>query len=922
MKKIILPTFLLIYIATFSQHHYKKITINLTEVNIKEAIKQIELTSNYKFYFIEEWIDQEKRYTKTFVETPLNEILDFLFKQTNINYYLLEDKSVILTSNSRIYDSFLTRINSKTKYNESDKVALAITPIPTFVSKEEFSDASGMKVISIGKENQGAKLKLVTLKGRVISQKDSKPISDLILMVQDKNITTTTNNKGFYTLQLPYGVNIIETALMGYQKEKIKVIMYGNGTYNFELSEASELLDEIVIATNTKTNVESTKTGLMQIKAEEIKLIPQVLGERDILKIATTLPGILSTGEGAEGIHVRGGKSDQNLFLLDNATLYNPNHFLGLFTAINPFVTNDVKIFKGNIPAEYGGRISSVFDIIAKESKTEHFSGEASIGPVTSNLSLDIPIKKGKSGLLLAGRSTYSNWILRSINDEQINNSRASFYDLNVRYYNKVDDKNRIKVSAYYSYDNFSIATDTTNTYSNRIVSLGWQRQFNEKNSGNLLLTHSGYSFSIDDTGNKSNSFQFDYSINEINLKLGMKYLHSDRHILDYGISTKLYLMEPGEKRPYGENSLVAFIRQQNEKALESAILIEDEYTYNEKITFNIGARYSLFSSLGPFNQRRYTDGLPRNESTVTGEKTFRNNELIKTYNGLSFRFSTRYLLDENLSVKASFNNSYQFIHQLTNNTTSSPTDAWKLSDSFIRPQEALQASLGIYKNIQENTYEFSLEGYYKSFKNILDYKTGADLLLNEHIETQVLQGPGKSYGTELFIRKNKGAFNGWLSYTYSRSFLKLDSPFLEERVGDGNFFPTNFDKPHNLNLIMNYKLTKRFSFSGSFVYQSGRPITYPKGKFIVNNTEYVLYSERNKFRVPDYFRLDLGFNVEGNHKLHKLAHSFWNISVYNVLGRNNPFSQFFVTENGTVKAYQSSIFAKPIPTITYNFKF
>jgi hypothetical protein len=306
----------------------------------------------------------------------------------------------------------------------------------------------------------------------------------------------------------------------------------------------------------------------------------------------------------------------------------------------------------------------------------------------------------------------------------------------------------------------------------------------------------------------------------------------------------------------------------------------------------------------------------------VTGEVSYGNNEVIKTYNGLSLRASARYFLDEDFSVKASVNNSFQFIHRLTNNTTASPTDTWKLSDANIKPQEALQAALGFYKNINGDDYEISLEGYYKTFENILDFKVGANLLLNEFIETQTLQGPGKSYGVEFLARKNTGAFNGWLSYTYSRSFLQLDSEFLEERVSNGEFFPTNFDRPHDLSLIVNYKLTQRFSFSGSFTYQTGRPITYPIGKYILDGVEYLLFSERNKFRVPDYYRLDLGINIEGNHKKKKLGHSFWNISVYNVLGRNNPFSIFFITENGRVRALQSSVFASPIPTISYNIKF
>ncbi|MFT5737250.1 MAG: hypothetical protein ACI9SG_001598, partial [Maribacter sp.] len=318
--------------------------------------------------------------------------------------------------------------------------------------------------------------------------------------------------------------------------------------------------------------------------------------------------------------------------------------------------------------------------------------------------------------------------------------------------------------------------------------------------------------------------------------------------------------------------------------------------------------------------QRTYQDGLPKNESTVLDTISYGSGEVVKTYGGPEARISARYLIKPDLSIKASFNNSYQFLHTLSNNTTVSPIDTWKLSDLNIAPQQGYQASLGIYKNFKE--YELSLEGYYKIMDNVLDFKTGANLFLNENVETEVLQGDGKAYGVELLLKKNKGDFNGWLSYTYSRSLYRFDSEFSEERINNGDFFASNFDKPHDVSLITNYKFSRRYSVSANFVYQTGRPVTYPIGTFRFNNADFVAFSNRNEFRIPDFYRLDLGFNIEGNHKKNKLAHSFVTISMYNVLGRNNPYSVFFVTDNGEVKALQSSIFAIPIPSITYNFKF
>jgi len=413
-----------------------------------------------------------------------------------------------------------------------------------------------------------------------------------------------------------------------------------------------------------------------------------------------------------------------------------------------------------------------------------------------------------------------------------------------------------------------------------------------------------------------------DYNINETQLKLKMKYFHSKAHQLDYGISTKLYNINPGSKTPKGSSSIIEAVIVPKEKALESAIFVTDNFKVSDKLELNVGLRYSIYNSLGKGVQRVYADGLPKNEGTLIDAVQFGENEVMKTYSGPEIRASLRYLLSPSFSFKASYNSAYQYIQSLSNNTTASPTDTWKLSDANIKPQKSNQVTVGFYKNLNDNLYEITLEGYYKTSENILDYKVGADLLINTSIETEVLQGSGKAYGVELLLRKNSGRLNGWLGYSYSRSLSKFDSPFAEERINSGKYFPSNYDKPHDISLVTNYKLTKRFSFSMNFAFQTGRPVTYPVGNYNFNGSQYVFYSENNKFRIPDYYRLDLGFNIEGNHRIKKFIHSFWNISIYNVLGRNNPYSVFFVTKNGKIEAYKSSIFSIPIPTISYNFKF
>jgi len=458
--------------------------------------------------------------------------------------------------------------------------------------------------------------------------------------------------------------------------------------------------------------------------------------------------------------------------------------------------------------------------------------------------------------------------------------------------------------------------------YSNRLASLRWDRRINDNTSGTLILQNSDYRFGIDFEGQANNNFDLDYTIGETALKYKMNRKASEKHELDYGIAAKYYSVNPGSIEPVGINSVVTPILLDREQAVEGAIFLGDKITLSDKLSLDIGLRYAFFGAMGKGTQRTYLDGQPINDATVVETNEYKAGEIIKTYGGPELRLSARYLLDDDLSIKASFNNANQFIHTLSNNTTASPIDTWKLSDLNIRPQRGYQFSLGAYKNFNEDMYELSVEGYYKILDDVLDFKTGANLLLNRNVETEVIQGNGKAYGIELLLKKNRGDFNGWLAYTYSRSLYQFDSQFSEERINGGEFFPSNFDKPHDISLITNYKLTRRFSFSANFVYQTGRPVTYPIGSFRFNNADFVAFSNRNEFRIPDFYRLDLGVNMEGNHKKNKLSHSFWTVSVYNVLGRNNPYSVFFVTEDGEVKALQSSIFAIPIPSITYNFKF
>ncbi|BFM43343.1 carboxypeptidase-like regulatory domain-containing protein [Flavobacterium sp. CFS9] len=907
-------TLLLLFFG-FNQCIYsqdQKISINYNNINRVEVLKKIEASTNYKFYFQNEWIDNNVLISGDYSNKTIQDILNKVFQDTDLNFFITKNK-VILTKNSIIYDKF-----------QNDKVKAGNIPVffQQYDSVKKNKADQAAPIALIGKETIDSEIDFYTISGHITNLKDGKPLADITVKAKNTTVTTVTNAQGFYSLKLPVGLATIEIESLLYNNTARKIMIYSDGTLDFPIIEKINQLKEVLVKGKNSQNIRTAITGVTTIEAEGVKTVPLVLGERDVLKIALTIPGIKTAGEGSSGFNVRGGKEDQNLMLLDNGTIYNPAHLFGFFSSLNPYTINKVDIYKGGIPSEFGGRLSSVFDITSKNGNTEKFSGEGGIGPVTSNLTASIPVVKGKASLLLGGRATYSDWILKTLDDENLKNSQASFYDLFAKYSHKINKNNTVEGTAYYSKDKYTITPDSLYHYSNRLISLKWKHAFNEKNNSEFNVSNSEYKFSIDYESVNPESFIFKYRINETQASLKFNSELSSKHKFTYGISSKLYNVNPGELNPNGETSIVTPIKVDDEKGLESALFFSDKFKITEKLLLDVGARYSYYAALGASTQKIYKEDVPKTPSTVVEEKTYGNNKVITTYGGFEPRLALRYIFDESLFVKAGFDKNYQYIHLLTNNTTQSPTDTWKLSDLNVKPQSGLQYSLGIFKKLDYKDIELSLEGYYKTSKNILDYKVGANLLLNKDLETELLQGNGKAYGVEFLLKKSTGRLNGWLGYTYSRTFIKLDSKFNDEKVNNGAYFPTNFDKPHDVSIVMNYKFTHRYSFSSNFVYQTGRPITYPIGKYNYNGAEYTLYSDRNKYRIPDYYRLDIGLNIEGNHKIKKLAHSFWNISIYNVLGRNNPYSIFFVTKEGQVKAYQTSIFSVPIPTITYNFKF
>jgi hypothetical protein len=592
-----------------------------------------------------------------------------------------------------------------------------------------------------------------------------------------------------------------------------------------------------------------------------------------------------------------------------------------MFSAFNPDVVKDIELYKSSIPAKYGGRLSSVLDISSREGNKKNFSGTAGVGLLTSRIMLEGPIIKDKTSFILGGRTTYANWLLGAL-PSQYSNSRGSFNDLDLTVSHQMNTKNSFYVTGYLSNDKFNLNNDTTYGYGNRNLSLKWKHTFSNKLNMAISGGYDHYLYHVTSSANAVDAFKLAFDIRQLNAKSDFTWFLNSKHSIDFGTSTIRYSLRPGSYTPYGKQSLVVGDTIATEQALENAVYLADRYTITPRFSINAGIRYSFYSYLGPHAENIYAPGLPVQEVNQTGTKEYGKGANIRNYQGPDYRLSARYAFTNSFSVKAGYNSQRQYIHMLSNTTSMAPTDIWKLSDPNIKPELGDQVSLGLYKNLHSNTIETSLEVYYKRLKDYLDYRSGATLIMNHHIETDVLNSKGKAYGVELMIKKLTGKLNGWVSYTWSRTLLKTDDPTAGELVNKGQYYPADFDIPQNITIVGNFRVNHRFSLSMNTVYSTGRPITLPIGRYYYGNAQRVLYSDRNAYRVPNYFRTDFSMNIDGNHKVHQLTHNSWTIGVYNLTGRHNPYSVYFITENGYINGYKLSIFGSAIPFVNYNIRF
>lgn len=688
------------------------------------------------------------------------------------------------------------------------------------------------------------------------------------------------------------------------------------------LSDDQEL-DEIVVVGGRPSAVKNMMMGSEKFKPVLLKNIPSAFGESDIMKIVLTLPGVTTVGEASSGYNVRGGATDQNLILFNGGTVYNPSHLFGLFTSFNSDAVDDVELFKSSIPVEYGGRISSVLKVTSKEANMEKLTGSASIGALTSKVNIEIPIVKDHVSLLLNGRTTYSDWMLKKLPESSgYKNGTANFYDLGGALTWKLNSFHRLKVYGYWSKDKFSFSSEDNYGYQNRNFSAEWRTILNEQMTvtGSAGLDH--YDYFNEDKATPSMAARLSFGIDQLWGKLHLRQRLSETDVLNYGLSIQHYHVQGGRYEPVGEASRIKIDQLQKEKALESAVYIDYERALTEKLSVTGGLRYTMFNALGPRDVNHYHEGELPSEATLL--ETRSETGIIKTYHAPELRVSTRYALLENLSLKAGFNTMHQYIHKVSNTSIMSPTDIWKLSDYNIKPQNGWQVAAGIYHETYDKKYEFSAEAYYKHINDYLNYRSSAVLLMNHHLETDVISTKGKAYGIELQAKKPTGRLNGWINYTYSRSLLRQDDKRVAMPLNNGEWYPAEYDRPHEVKAVLNLKFTERYSLSSNFNYATGRPTTVPAGQYYDSYHKRYMphYTDRNNYRIPDYMRLDLAFNIEPTHKLTSFLHTSFSFGVYNALARKNAYNIYYVTEGTDIQGYKLSVFGTAIPYVSINIKF
>jgi hypothetical protein len=743
-----------------------------------------------------------------------------------------------------------------------------------------------------------------TIRGRITDAKTGEDLVGVTIFTDDHSAGTATNTYGFYSLTLSQGKYQINYSYLGYRTIRQEVILNGNLTINMPLDlEGTDLEEVVVRAEKRDQNLTSTDMGVEKLNMKHISKIPVLFGEKDVLKTIQLLPGISTASEGGSGFSVRGGSIDQNLILLDEATIYSASHLMGFFSIFNSDAIKDMTIYKGGIPANYGGRAASVLDISMREGNMKDFNASGGIGLISSRLTLEGPLNKDKASFMLAGRRSYADLMAKGAGIID-SGTDLYFYDVNAKLNYKINDNNRVFLSAYIGKDDFGV-DDLGMDWGNTTATIRWNHLFSPKLFSNTTFIYSeyDYGFNLGDDGSMSSG------INDWNFKEDFTWYVSPLNTLKFGLGAAYHTFNNGEF--YFDDNTISDIVIPEKYALESGVYLTNHQKINTRLSADYGLRLGLFQQFGEGYNYTYDDN-----NEVVSEKYYGSGSVMSSYSSLEPRIALNYRVNKKTSLKVSYNRMVQFLHMLSNSTSGQPTDTWMPSTALVKPTKVNQYSLGFFRNFNENKYEFSIESYYKKMIKVSDYEDGTDVMLNEDIEAYILQGEGRSYGAEFYIKKKYGKLNGWLSYTLAKTEKRIDG------INNGEWYNSTYDKTHDLSIVGSYEMSKRFSLSANWVYYTGNSVTFPTGSYTFDGKVYPYYTSRNKDRMPDYHRLDVAVHLNSKNK--KRMQSSWDFSIYNLYNRKNAYTIEFreSSENsGETEAVKIYLFGM-IPSVTWNFKF
>lgn len=889
-KLLLLSLFLIISINIRAQE--KPIPKHELDISFHKFSKKIEDTYPYKFYYLDEWIDGIK-ITKDYSGKSVSEALTSILAGNNINFYFMYDYAIVLMkdpTNDILREKFLQNIDT-------------------------------IETVVIGSPGQSSQTN-VTLKGKIMEESSGEPLAGATIFIVDLNKGTSSNTSGNYEFNIPTGDYIFAYSAINQETEYRLIKIFEDGRLDIELHEKPLVMDEITVSDDAiDENFESNITGKTRIGYQELQKNPTLMGEIDVIKSIQKLPGVSNVGDIGAGFNVRGGSAGENLILLDKMMVFNPTHLFGFFSAFHPDALQDVTLYRGTIPAEMGGRLSSVLDVRQKDGDFTNISGSGGIGLATSRLLLEGPIIKDKLSFMTGIRVSYSDWLLNQVKNDDIKNSSASFADFTGKLSYKINQKNKLSLSSYWSNDKFNFFNDTTYQWSNKSIGLTFDHIYNENFFSETVATYGKYEYNVEETSLLS-SFNWNYNIQFA--RFSHKFiLEKNKHTFSAGVDLTGYELSNGEIEPLSEESNVTNYKLQASRTLESAVFISDEYRVNSKLIITPGLRWSHYFLFGPQDTYIYEDGVPKTDLSIIDTIQVNRNETAATFQGLEPRLSVKYNLGKQAYLKLGYSRSWQYLHLISNTTAVTPTDVWVASSKNISPEYGDQYSLGYFKRIPIKNLDLSIEGFYKNINDIPEYKDGADLILNEHLETELVNSKGRVYGVELLAIKTAGRLTGQFSYTYSRTQRKTLTPYKDLQINGGSFFPANYDRPHNLNISASYDVSKRHVLSFNFTYSDGIPLTVPQTVFTVDGINVINYSDRNKERIPSYHRLDVSFLVRTSHKKNKKWEGSWVFGIFNIYGRKNAYSVFFEPKsNGNVDAKRLAILGTFFPSITYNFKF